>query len=68
MLYLALISRKRERMHEFFTGVVPHLVVVGLCALLIAAQPDFSTAILVLVLVLMLYGGGARRRIWSAWR
>ncbi|MGD0949437.1 MAG: putative lipid II flippase FtsW [Candidatus Binatia bacterium] len=62
VLYLARsMSRKRERMNEFFTGVVPHCAVVGLCALLIAAQPDFGTAaILVLVLVLMLYGGGAR--------
>ncbi len=62
VLYLARsIARKRDRMHEFFPGVVPHLIVVGLCALMIAAQPDFGTAaILVLVLVLMLYGGGAR--------
>jgi cell division protein FtsW len=62
VLYLARsISRKHERMHEFFPGVVPHLLVVGLCALLIAAQPDFGTAaIVMLVLVLMLYGGGAR--------
>jgi cell division protein FtsW len=62
VLYLARsMSRKRERMNQFLTGVVPHLLTVGLCALLIAAQPDFGTAaILVLVLVLMLYGGGAR--------
>jgi cell division protein FtsW len=62
VLYLARsISRKRERMNEFIVGVVPPLLVVGLCALLIAAQPDFGTAaILVLVLVLMLCGGGAR--------
>lgn len=62
VLYLARsIARKRDRMNEFFAGVMPHLMVVGLCALLIAAQPDFGTAaILVLVLVLMLYGGGAR--------
>ena len=62
VLYLARsISRKRERMNEFFTGVVPHVLIVGLCALLVAAQPDFGTAvILVVVLVLMLFGGGAR--------
>jgi cell division protein FtsW len=62
VLYLARsMSRRRERMNEFFAGVVPHCVVVGLCALLIAAQPDFGTAaILVLVLVLMLHGAGAR--------
>ncbi|MFI5394649.1 MAG: putative lipid II flippase FtsW [Candidatus Binatia bacterium] len=62
VLYLARsIARKRERMTEFFAGVVPHLFVVGLCALLVVVQPDFGTAaIIVLVLVLMLYGGGAR--------
>jgi cell division protein FtsW len=62
VLYLARsIARKRERMTSFTAGIVPHLVVVGLCALCIAAQPDFGTAaILVLVMVLMLFGGGAR--------
>jgi cell division protein FtsW len=61
-LYLARsISRKHDRMRQFSTGVVPHILVVGLCALLVAAQPDFGTAaILVLVLSLMLFGGGAR--------
>jgi cell division protein FtsW len=62
VLYLARsISRKRERMNQFAFGVLPHLMVVGLCALLIVRQPDFGTAaILVLVLVVMLFGGGAR--------
>ncbi len=62
VLYLAhSISGKRERMAQFTAGILPHLVSVGLCVLLIAAQPDFGTAaILVLVLGLMLYGGGAR--------
>jgi cell division protein FtsW len=62
VLYLARsIGHKRERMQHFFAGVAPHLVVVGLCALLVVVQPDFGTAaILVLVLGLMLFGGGAR--------
>jgi len=62
VLYLARsIARRRERMGSFAAGVAPHLIVVGLCELCIAAQPDFGTAaILVLVMVLMLYGGGAR--------
>jgi cell division protein FtsW len=62
VLYLARsISRKRDRMGQFMLGVLPHLVVVGFCAVLIARQPDFGTAaILVLVLALMLFGGGAR--------
>ena len=62
VLYLARsISRKRDLMGSFVQGVLPHVVVVGVCALLVAAQPDFGTAaILGLVLMLMLYGGGAR--------
>ena len=62
VLFLARsIARKGERMKYFTTGVLPHLIVVGFCTLLIAAEPDFGTAaILVLVLVLMMYGGGAR--------
>jgi cell division protein FtsW len=62
VLYLARsISRKGERINQFSLGVLPHLVVVGFCALLIVRQPDFGTAaILVLVMVLMLFGGGAR--------
>jgi len=62
VLYLARsIARKRDYMREFALGVMPHLLVVGLCVLCIAAQPDFGTAaILVLVLLLMLWGGGAR--------
>ncbi len=62
VLYLAYsIARKRDRMSEFTVGVLPHLIVVGVCVLLVAAQPDFGTAvILVLVMVFMLWGGGAR--------
>ena len=62
VLYLARsISRKRDLMGSFVQGVLPHVVVVGVCTLLVAAQPDFGTAaILGLVLMLMLYGGGAR--------
>jgi cell division protein FtsW len=62
VLYLARsIARKQERMRQFALGVLPHLIVVGGCAVLIAAQPDFGTAtILGLVLVLMLFAGGAR--------
>ena len=62
VLFLArTVARKRERMRQFTHGVLPQLVAVGACALLVAVQPDFGTAaILLLVLVLMLFGGGAR--------
>jgi cell division protein FtsW len=62
VFYLARsIAGKRDRMREFAVGIVPHLVVVGAFVLLVVAQPDFGTAaILVLLLGLMLWGGGAR--------
>jgi len=62
VLYLArALAKREERMGRFLIGIVPPLVTVGLCALLVAAQPDFGTAaIIVWVLVLMLYAGGAR--------
>jgi cell division protein FtsW len=64
ILYLARsIARKGDRMTQFSIGVLPHLMMVGSCVLLIAVEPDFGTAAIVaLVLVLMLYGGGARLR------
>jgi cell division protein FtsW len=62
VLYLARsIARHRDEMEEFRSGIVRHAAVVGLCALLIAVQPDVGTAVvLVSVLGLMLFVGGAR--------
>lgn len=61
ILYLAhSIARKQGEMSRFFIGIVPHLVVVGVFALLVVLQPNFSTALILLaVLFLMLCGGGA---------
>lgn len=62
ILYLAQsITRKQERIHSLLYGILPHLVVVGLCAGLIIRQPDFgSSAILALTMLAMLYVGGMR--------
>jgi cell division protein FtsW len=62
VLYLARwISRHRPVMHEFGGGVLPALVAVGVCSALILGQPDFGTAVILgLLLLLMLYVGGAR--------
>lgn len=55
------ISRRRERMSEFFAGLLPPLLGVGLCLGLMLRQPDFGTAaILGLVCLLMLFVGGGR--------
>ena len=62
VLYLARsIARYRDRMEELKIGIVRHVAIVGLCAGLIAVQPDVGTAIvLISVLGLMLFVGGAR--------
>jgi cell division protein FtsW len=55
------ISRSGERMSELRAGLLPALAAVGACALLVLRQPDFgSTAILAVVVILMLFAGGAR--------
>lgn len=62
VLFLARsIARHRDRLGSFFRGLVPHLAVVALCVGCVIVQPDFGTAvIMVLVAGMMLYCGGAR--------
>jgi len=62
VIYLARsLSRRRDRIHEFFRGVLPPLVPVGVCSALLLLQPDFgTTAILGLVALMMLFVAGAR--------
>jgi len=64
VLYLARsIARRGDKMLSFSVGVLPHLIVVGIFVLLIIVQPDFGTAaILGLLLMAMLFAGGARAR------
>jgi cell division protein FtsW len=62
VLFLARwISRHRDVMHRFGPGVLPALACVGLCSALILVQPDFGTAVILgLLVLLMIYVGGAR--------
>jgi cell division protein FtsW len=62
VLYLARwISRHRGELHQFGSGVLPALACVGACSALMLGQPDFGTAVILgLLLLLMLYVGGAR--------
>jgi cell division protein FtsW len=62
VLFLARwISRHRDAMQQFSSGVLPALICVGTCSALILGQPDFGTAVILgLLLLLMLYVGGAR--------
>ena len=62
VLFLARsIVRRRDQLGDFAHGLLPHLVVVALYVGFVIVQPDFGTAvILVLVAGMMLYCGGAR--------
>ena len=62
VLFLARwISRQREAIPQLTAAVLPALVCVGTCSALILGQPDFGTAVILgLLLLLMLYVGGAR--------
>jgi cell division protein FtsW len=67
-LYLARsIVRKSGRIETFAVGVLPHAIVVGVLAMLVAAEPDFGTAALLgLLLLTMLFAGGVRLRDLAA--
>ncbi len=61
ILYLAaIISKKGERMLDFKTGLIPPLVVTAVFALLIAAQPDLGTAVILIgTTAIVIVCGGA---------
>ena len=62
VFYLAdVIVRQRERMMEWWSGIFPRLLVIGGMQLLIAMQPDLSTAVAIgLIAFAMLWLGGFR--------
>ncbi len=64
VLYLAhSLVKKARRLHSFVFGVLPHMLVVGLVALLIVVEPDLGGAAFVgLTLLVLLFVAGARHR------
>jgi cell division protein FtsW len=62
VLYLARsLARRGEGVREFWRGIVPHCLVVGVLAALCLLEPDFGTVALCgLLLVMMLFAAGAR--------
>lgn len=67
-LYLAdSLERKSAIMGNFFRGVFPHLILCGLYAGLIFAEPDFGASFIILAVAgFMLFLGGARIAHMSA--
>lgn len=62
IIYLAAwFARKREAERNFWFGIVPPLLVVGLALGLTAMQPDIGTAtVMVLIIGAILFAAGAR--------
>ncbi|TNE45456.1 MAG: putative lipid II flippase FtsW [Deltaproteobacteria bacterium] len=51
VLYLAhSLERKQNVLHQFWYGYVPHIVVAGGIVVLLMAQPDFGTSMMILTL------------------
>jgi cell division protein FtsW len=62
VLYLAhSMAKKQDKIKTFAVGILPHLVVSGVCLSLLVLEPDFGTAlILTMLLYSMLFVGGVR--------
>jgi cell division protein FtsW len=62
VIYLAhSMARKEEKIKTFTVGVLPHVIVTGVCLGLLLLEPDFGTAlILAMLLYSMLFIGGVR--------
>lgn len=60
IIYMAYsLNRKHEQIKVFSIGFVPHVVVLGIFAILLLAQPDFgSLLILIMISWMMMFVGG----------
>jgi cell division protein FtsW len=67
ILFLAdYLDRKHKNMHLFFKGFVPPCIVLGLCLLLIVAQPDLGTVIAIALVSLIIFFVGRVRLLHLA--
>ncbi|MDH4225685.1 MAG: putative lipid II flippase FtsW [Deltaproteobacteria bacterium] len=61
------LDRKQNLMENFVRGVAPNFVVMGVFLVMLLAQPDFGSMVLITTsLLLMIFVGGARIRHVSA--
>jgi cell division protein FtsW len=57
------LSKKGDNVRGFFVGFVPHMLVMGVLAALCLKQPDFGSAVVLVLLTLtMLFVAGVRLR------
>jgi cell division protein FtsW len=56
VIYLSFwLSSKQDQLHKIFFGLIPMGVIIGASVLLIIAQPDFSAAITIVFLGILLF-------------
>ncbi|MDX9788409.1 MAG: putative lipid II flippase FtsW [Desulfobacterales bacterium] len=62
VIYLAYsLSKKKDRLHDFAIGMLPHVLVLGFLSFLILMQPDFGSVIILCAITwTMLFVGGVR--------
>ncbi len=62
IIYLAtFMTKKRNQIHDFYSGFFPPLLITAILVGLIMIQPDFSTAIMLCMIgTMMMFIGGAR--------
>lgn len=62
ILYVAsYLNRKAEQLADFFRGLMPNMMVMGIFLTLVVMQPDFGTMVLIaLTLLMMIFVGGAK--------
>ncbi|MDD5382890.1 MAG: putative lipid II flippase FtsW [Candidatus Margulisbacteria bacterium] len=61
LLLASLLAKMGEKIKDFLQGLVPLLIVVGIVAALIVAQPDLGTALTILVTAfILLFVAGAK--------
>ncbi len=62
VLYLAYsMSRKLDRLEDFYIGFLPHVMVLGIFTVLILLQPDFGSVIILGTITwIMMFVGGVR--------
>ncbi len=64
VVYLAYsMSKKQEKMGDFFIGFLPHVLILSIFTGLILLQPDFGSAVILCAMTtILLFVGGARTR------
>jgi len=60
------LSRKQDRIRDFSAGVLPHLLVLGIAALLLLLEPDFGTTVVIACLTFALLFVAGARITWLA--